>query len=64
MWVLGPNSFQLQWAPNGQGRAGPKVVVNSRSRDINRANEPLSPSPHYNEGLGLCALHFLRILGF
>ena len=45
MWVLGPNSFQLLWAPNGQGRAGPKVVVNSQSGDVNRVMNPFHPLP-------------------
>lgn len=35
-----------------QGWAGPKVVVNSRNGDVNRANEPLSSSPPLMKALG------------
>ena len=60
----GTKFLPITVSSNGQGWAGPAAVVNRVRGDISRANEPLSASPRSNKGLGLWALHFLRLLEF
>lgn len=47
-----------------QGWAGPKVMVNSGSGDINRVNEPLRPLPVLMKALGSGLCVFSEFWGF